>query len=94
MLPLDYESDRELLDVALPIIGLTPPLEASILWIRNTLQVAEVECSARYRQEAEQRDDLQVISEPRDFEFDESGNFVPFGQVSADHEVLAQHATP
>lgn len=94
MLPLDYESDRELLDVTLPIIGLTPPPEARILWIRNTLQVAEVECSARYRQEAEQRDDLQVISEPRDFEFDESGNFVPFGRAGADHEVLARHATP
>ena len=76
MLPLDYDSDRELLDVALTLIGLTRAEDSRILWIRNTLQVVELECSAAYHREALERDDLQVVSEPRDFKFDRDGNFV------------------
>ena len=45
MMPVDFETDREILDEALPTIGLTEPPDAKILWIRNTLDVAEVECS-------------------------------------------------
>ena len=76
MLPLDYDTDRELLDVALTLIGLTRAEDSRILWIRNTLQVVELECSAAYHREALERDDLQVVSELRDFKFDRDGNFV------------------
>jgi hypothetical protein len=61
MTPLDYETDRELLDVAFSQIGLTAPAQAKLLWIRNTLDVAEVECSEAYLAEARQRADLEVI---------------------------------
>ena len=47
MLPLDYPTDREILDDALPTIGLTDPPDARLMWIHNTLEVAEVECSRR-----------------------------------------------
>ena len=78
MLPLNYDTDRELLDMVLPAIGLAEPEDSRILWIRNTLHLAEVECSASYWDEAQKRDDLDVISEQRNFEFDSDGNFVPF----------------
>ena len=52
MMPVDFETDREILDAALPTIGLTEPPDAKILWIRNTLDVAEVECSQVYLDEA------------------------------------------
>ena len=45
MIPLDYETDREILDVVLSVNGLTPPEAAQIMWIENTLKFAEVECS-------------------------------------------------
>ena len=77
MLPLDYHSDRELLEVALPTIGLAEPQDAGILWIRNTLELAEVECSEAYWHEANRRDDLEVVSELREFAFDPDGNFLP-----------------
>jgi hypothetical protein len=77
MLPLNYDSDRELLDVSLPTIGLREPPEARLLWIRNTLDIAELECSAAYWEEAQQRDDLEILSDLLDFEFDPAGNFVP-----------------
>ena len=85
MLPLNYDTDRQLLDMVLPAIGLTEPEDSRILWIRNTLQLAEVECSAAYWDESQQRDDLDVISERRDFQFDSDGNFVPFETTATVH---------
>ena len=55
MLPLDYPTDRECLDAALPTIGLTEPPHAKLMWVHNTLDVAEVECSVAYLNEARER---------------------------------------
>lgn len=74
MVPLDYETDQEILDVALVSIGLTQPPEARFLWARNTLDIAEIECSDAYLQEARERDDLEVLSEPRPMPLGEDGN--------------------
>ena len=78
MQPLDYESDRELLDVVLPTIGLTEPQDARILWIRNTSHLEEVECSGVYLSEARERDDLEILTEVRGFEFNADGSFLDF----------------
>ena len=65
MLPLDYETDREILDVALSVIGLRPPAEARLMWIQHTLKVSELECSEAYYDEARQRSDLEILTQPR-----------------------------
>ena len=65
MVPLDYETDREILDVALSVIGLRPRAETRLMWIQNTLKVAEMECSEGYWEEARQREDLEILTEPR-----------------------------
>ena len=74
MVPLDYKTDQEILDVALVSIGLTQPHDARFLWARNTLDIAEIECSDAYLQEARERDDLEVLSEPRPMPLGEDGN--------------------
>ncbi len=74
MLPLDYETDAEILEAALPMIGLRPPAEARILWIRNTLQLAEVECSSVLLEEAGRQPGLEVASELRPLPLDREGN--------------------
>jgi hypothetical protein len=74
MLPLDYETDREMLDAMLPTIGLTEPPDARVMWIRNTLDVAEVECSTAYFAAAQERADLQIVIPPRALPLDEAGN--------------------
>ena len=74
MVPLDYPTDRKLLEVAFSHIGLTPPAEAKLLWIRNTLDVAEVECSKAYWKEAQERPDLQVLTDLRPLPLDASGH--------------------
>jgi hypothetical protein len=85
MLPVYYDTEREVLDSALSTIGLVPPEQSRILWVKNTLQVSEVECSARYLQEARQRDDLEIISELRDLQFDQRGDLVNFEPALALH---------
>jgi len=74
MLPLDYETDREILDVALSTIGLVEPPDARLLWIKNTLELAELECSAAYLGEARRRDDLEILTGLRELPLDASGN--------------------
>jgi hypothetical protein len=73
MLPLDYETDREMLDVMLSVIGLRPPGDARLMWIQNTLKVAELECSDAYWDEARQRSDLEILTEPRKLPVGEDG---------------------
>lgn len=73
MIPINYPTDRQVLDIVLPIIGLTEPADAKLMWIHDTLDVAEVECSAAYLDEATQRDDLEVLSELRPLPLDAAG---------------------
>ncbi|MCL6505395.1 MAG: nickel-dependent lactate racemase [Bryobacteraceae bacterium] len=74
MLPVNFDTDREILDAALPTIGLTPPPQAKLLWIHNTLDLAEVECSAAYLNEARERSDLEILTGLRPLPFDAQGN--------------------
>ncbi len=74
MVPLDYDTDSEMLQIMLSQIGLAEPPDAKLLWIRNTLALTEVECSAAYLDEARDRDDLEILTDLRPFSFDASGN--------------------
>lgn len=77
MTPLDYETDREMLEAALGTIGLMEPPRAKLLWIADTLRLSEVECSAAYLEEARGRSDLEVLTGLRDLPFDAAGNLSP-----------------
>jgi hypothetical protein len=86
MLPLDYPTDRDMLDHAFPTIGLVDPPDSRMIWIRNTLDVAEVECSRAYYPEARTRSDLEILVEPRPLPLDVHGNlpaFLELGRVKA-----------
>jgi hypothetical protein len=78
MLPLDYETDREILQAAFATIGLTEPPDAKVMWIVNTLHVAEVECSLAYYSEAQTRADLEIVVPPRDMPLGADGNLPLF----------------
>lgn len=88
MVPVHYASDREVLAAALPTIGLTEPPDAELMWIQNTLEVAELECSAAYLDEARQRDDLEILTEPRPLPFDEDGNLSTVRELALDKAVV------
>ena len=73
MIPPHYDTDRELLDVALATVGLVEPPQVKLLWIRNTLRVEEVECGEAFLPLALGRSDLQILTEPRELDFDVNG---------------------
>jgi len=75
MMPLDYESDQEIMDVVLQSCGLTPAAQLRLIWVRNTLDVAEFVCSEVYWDEVQQREDLTAVSDVQDFPFDAEGNW-------------------
>jgi hypothetical protein len=74
MIPLDYETDREMLQAALGTIGLVEPPNARLLWIADTLDLAELECSTAYLEAVQGRSDLQIVEAPRKMAFDAAGN--------------------
>jgi len=75
---VDFETDREMLASALGTIGLAEPPSARLLWVPDTLHLAEVECSTAYLGEARGRDDLEILSDPRPLPFDAAGNLPDF----------------
>ena len=83
MTPLDYETDRDMLQAALATIGLVEPRQARLLWIADTLDLAEVECSAAYLEAARGRSDLEIVAEPREMEFDTAGNLISHRRPAA-----------
>ena len=76
MIPLHFRTDREVLDAALSTVGLTLPANVKLMWIKNTLQLAELYCSAAYVAEAESRKDLEIVKAPADMTFDANGYLV------------------
>ena len=83
--PATYDTDREMLESALANIGLVEPPDARVLWIANTLHLAEVECSGAYLDEARKRDDLAIVSELRDLPLDVAGMLPEMSELGADH---------
>src|SRR5262249_8251600 len=76
-LPVHYETDREVLEAALPIIGTQPPEQARIMHVRNTLQVEEVEVSTPCLTGQERATKFETIAEPHALRFDRDGNLPP-----------------
>lgn len=87
MIPLDYLTDREMLQVMLSQIGLTEPPDARLLWIRNTMALAETECSTAYLEEARHRKDLAILRDPSPLSFNTKGNL-------DDHHLQANSRLP
>ena len=74
MVPIDYDTDRDMLQAMLSQIGLAEAPDARLLWIRNTLALTEVECSAAYLDEARTRQDLEILTGLRPLPFGVDGN--------------------
>ena len=77
-IPFHYDTDLEVIEAALNTIGLTPPEEARVVRIQNTLKLDEVDISEILVEDAELRSDLEIISEAKVFPFDSSGNLDSF----------------
>ena len=77
MLPIAFDTDRDVIANALPTLGLVEPTKSKIVHISNTLHLSEVLVSEAYLPELQQRSDLSVLSGPTEMDFDADGNLRP-----------------
>lgn len=76
-IPAYYETDREVIENALPTVGIVEPENAVVVQIRDTLHLGEVLVSEACLPEVEEREDLELIDGPFDMPFDADGNLTP-----------------
>ena len=77
MLPIAFDTDRDVIQAALPTLGLVEPTNAKVVQIANTLHLGEVLVSEAYLPEIAQRPDLAIIDGPFEMPFDADGNLRP-----------------
>jgi len=73
-MPLYSNSDEDAIKMAIAHSFLRDPAQAKIVRIRNTLMLEEIECSVGCLDEIEKRDDMEVISAPYNWIFNDEGN--------------------
>lgn len=73
-LPVHLDSDKQVVDAALAIIGTRLPEKARVMHIRNTMHVEEVEVSEACLQELEKKTNFTIIGGPSEMKFDGDGN--------------------
>jgi hypothetical protein len=77
MLPIAFDTDREVVDAALLTVGLTEPPQARVIQIADTLHLAECLVSDAYLPRMKERPDLEALEPPREMAFDAAGNLLP-----------------
>jgi hypothetical protein len=75
--PMAFASDREAIEVALGMIGLTASEDARIVRIKNTLHVTEMDVSEPLLGEAKKNPSLSPVGGPAPMRFDIDGNLAP-----------------
>jgi len=77
-LPVHFDTDREVVDAALKIIGLRAPEQGRLVWIRNTKHLSQVIASEACMEYLLAHATPASAEEPREMAFDRLGNVVPW----------------
>ena len=79
MIPVNFVTDREVVNTALKTLGLTEPEDARVVQIRNTLLLEEMLVSESCLPQLEGNPRVSILSGPHDWEFDGASNLVDVG---------------
>lgn len=74
VIPVHFTTDMDVLNAAFAMIGSVEPEQAKVVWIKNTLNLSEVEVSVAYLQRVCHRTDLTVLTELRSLAVEADGN--------------------
>jgi hypothetical protein len=77
-IPMAFASDREAIDVALGLIGLTPRVEARVVRVRNTLHLTEMYVSRSLLSETSANPRMHFLTPEAPLAFDREGNLAAF----------------
>jgi hypothetical protein len=72
-----FDSDKQAIEVALGMIGLTESQDAKIIHIRNTLHLIEMDLSEPLLAEVRKNPRLSILGDPSPMKFDIDGNLLP-----------------
>jgi hypothetical protein len=73
-IPVYFDTDREVLDAALAIMGTRTPEQGRVMRIRNTLALEEILASEACLEAPVQETEFTVLSEPVEMAFEREGN--------------------
>ena len=76
-IPMNVETDREAIEIALGSVGLVSPGISKIVRIKNTLELENVAVSEIYAEELANRTDLEILDGPGPMQFTDSNNLNP-----------------
>jgi hypothetical protein len=74
--PIHFPNDRECLERIAPTVGKVDMGEVTIGWIRNTMELSLLALSENLRPQIKNNPQLKILGDPREIEFDASGNLV------------------
>jgi hypothetical protein len=77
-LPIQFDSDHDVLQAVVSQVGRKPIADFRWMWIQDTLRISQLACSSGYWQEAQGREDLEILCEPRPLPFDARGDLPKF----------------
>jgi Lactate racemase N-terminal domain len=74
--PIFFEKDRDALNTAHYNCGVFDPQDLRILWVKNTLELEYLYASQALLKEARSNTQLEILSDPFEFPFDQNGNLI------------------
>jgi len=78
-IPIHFDTDREILQACFDTIGDTPPADAMVVHIKDTLSVHQISVSRAYADQIAANGHLKLLSEWKEMALDSQGNMVsPF----------------
>ena len=83
--PAWFDTDREVLENALPSVGIVDAPNAKVVHISDTLHLGEVLVSEAYLDEIKGRADLEVVGGPTEMAFNPDGSLQPVFATSSGH---------
>ena len=73
-MPLYANSDKDAIEMAMAHSFLPVPNDAKIVRIKNTLSLENIECSVSCIPEIQKHDDMEICSDPYEWQFNEEDN--------------------
>jgi len=77
MIPVHFDTDREVVNTALQTLGLTDPPDARVVQVRNTLLLQEMLVSEACLPQLKNHPRVTIEAGPIDWPFDAEGNLLP-----------------
>jgi len=78
-IPMYYDSDQDVLRVAVDMAGIENSTDYKLVWIKNTLELEEIYVSEAYINELSNKDNIEICGGPIEIQMDDYGNMIsPF----------------